>query len=76
MEIKDNKMRSRGGDKRGKYQLWVTKRKFIDLLYHSYTDKQIMNELGLKRRTYYRYKSIILEEERLLWKRIMSGHHS
>jgi len=69
-------MKRSRGDKRDKYQVEITKRKFIDLLYHSYTDKQIMNELGLKRRTYYRYKSIILEEERLLWKRIMSGHHS
>jgi len=64
-------MKRSRGDKRDKYQVEITKRKFRDLLEHYWTDKQIMNELGLKRRTFYRYKSIILEEERLIWQRFM-----
>ena len=66
-------MRSRGGDKRGNYQMQLRKHKVRNLLECSKSDKEIMDELGIKRRTYYRYKSSIIREERILWQKMMAG---
>lgn len=60
------------GDKRGKYQVELMKMKFRQLLAQFKSNKEIMNELGLKRRTFYRYKSIIIEEDRILWRKMMN----
>jgi DNA invertase Pin-like site-specific DNA recombinase len=59
------------GDKRGWHQVQITKMRFRELLCQFKSDKEIMNELGLRRRTFYRYKSIIIQEDAKLWQKIM-----
>jgi|GEM_PF-1948061 len=59
------------GDKRDWYHVGKTKMKFRELLAEFKSDKEIMQELGLKRRTFFRYKSIIIKEDRIIWRKIM-----
>jgi hypothetical protein len=59
------------GNKRGWYQVQKTKMKFRELLSQFKSDKEFMYELGLKRRTFYRYKSIVRQEDRIIWQKIM-----
>jgi DNA invertase Pin-like site-specific DNA recombinase len=58
------------GNKRGWYQVQKTKMRFRELLSQFKSDKEIMYELGLKRRTFYRYKSLIRQEDRILWQKM------
>jgi DNA invertase Pin-like site-specific DNA recombinase len=62
-------MRSRGGDKRGNFQMQLRKNKVRNLLDCFKSDKEIMLELGIKRRTYYRYKSSLIREDRIRWQK-------
>ena len=64
------------GDKRGWYQVRLIKIRFRKLLADFKSNKEIMHELGLKRRTFYRYKSIIIEEDRILWRKMMNREDS
>jgi DNA invertase Pin-like site-specific DNA recombinase len=59
------------GDKRGKYQVELMKLRFRELLSQLKSNKEIMKELALKKRTFYRYKTIIIQEDRILWQKIM-----
>jgi DNA invertase Pin-like site-specific DNA recombinase len=59
-----------GGDKRGKYQVQVMKMRFRNLLAQFKANKEIMEELGLRKRTFYRYKSIIIQEDIILWQKM------
>jgi ACT domain-containing protein len=61
------------GNKKDCFQVRMTKMKFRELLAQFKSNKEIMQELGLKRRTFYRYKSIIMEEDRILWRKMMNG---
>jgi DNA invertase Pin-like site-specific DNA recombinase len=64
------------GNKRGWYQVQKTKMRFRELLSQFKSDKEIMSELGLKRRTFYRYKSIIKQEDRIIWRKIIEERES
>ena len=59
------------GDKRGWHQVELIKFRFRKLLFQFKTNKEIMLELGLKKRTFYRYKAIIIREDTILWKEMM-----
>jgi DNA invertase Pin-like site-specific DNA recombinase len=61
------------GNKRSWYQVQKTKMRFRELLSQFKSDKEIMDELGLKRRTFYRYKSIIIQEDAILWQKMRAG---
>ena len=61
------------GDKRGWHEVRAIKVRFRELLAEFKSNKEIMIELGLKKRTFYRYKSIIVKEDRILWRRMMNG---
>lgn len=61
------------GNKRGKYQVELMKIKFRLLLSEFKTNKEIMEEMGLKKRTFYRYKAIIIREERIIMKKMMTN---
>jgi hypothetical protein len=58
------------GNKRGRYQVKLMKIKIRLLLSEFKTNREIMDETGLKKRTFYRYKALI-KEERLMFKRMM-----
>jgi DNA invertase Pin-like site-specific DNA recombinase len=60
-------------NKRSWYQVQKTKWRFRELLSQFKSDKEIMDELGLKRRTFYRYKSIIIQEDAILWQKMRAG---
>jgi hypothetical protein len=60
------------GNKRGKYQVRLMKIKFRLLLSEFKTNKEIMEEMGLKKRTFYRYKALIIREERIILERMMT----
>jgi DNA invertase Pin-like site-specific DNA recombinase len=59
------------GNKRDWYHVRKTEMKFRELLAEFKSNKEIMDELGLKRRTFFRYKSIIRQEDRIIWRKIM-----
>jgi ACT domain-containing protein len=59
------------GDKRGWHEVQIMKMRFRELLCQFKSDKEIMKELGLKRRTFYRYKSIIYKEDKEIWSKVM-----
>lgn len=56
------------GDKRGWHQVELIKFRFRKLLFQFKSNKEIMRELGLTKRTFYRYKSIIIKEDTILWR--------
>jgi hypothetical protein len=58
------------GNKRGKYQIELMKIKIRLLLSEFKTNKEIMEDMGLKKGTFYRYKAIIIREDRIILKRI------
>lgn len=64
------------GDKKGWHQVQATKVKFRELLTQFKSNNEIMTELGLKKTTFYRYKSIIMEEDRVLWMRMKKWRDS
>ena len=59
------------GNKRGWNQVELIKFRFRKLLFQFKTNKEIMLELGLKKRTFYRYKSLIIKEDTILWRDVM-----
>jgi DNA invertase Pin-like site-specific DNA recombinase len=61
------------GDKRGKFQVELMKMRFRNLLDQFKSNKEIMQESGLKKRTFYRYKSIIIQEDRIIWLKMRTG---
>jgi len=61
------------GNKRGWHQVRRIKVRFRELFADFRSNKEIMTELGLKKRTFYRYKLIIIEEDRILWRKMVNG---
>jgi hypothetical protein len=69
-----NKMFLKGvrGDYVGKYQVEIMKMRFRKLSGQFKPNYEIMDGLRLTKRTFYRYKSIIVLEDRLIWQKIMA----